>query len=202
MSGHTIGGSQGTAELSFDLIEAKLAPPALRAETVAKSELIDRVCASEGRVVSVVAPAGFGKTTLIAQLAERDERSFATVSLDERDNDPVVLLRYVAAALDRVEPIPASVFEALSMPGRSLWSTCIPRVCAALSAVAHPVVLVLDDLHFVSDPTSLDAVAALLNSCSGGVVHRRCPAGRSRRCRWRACGRRDACWRSASTICG
>ena len=158
----------GTAELPFDVVEAKLAPPVLRAETVPKSELIDRICASEGRVVSVAAPAGFGKTTLLAHLAERDERSFAMVSLDEHDNDPVVLLRYVAAALDRVEPIPMPVFEALSMPGRSLWSTCIPRVCAALSAVARPVVLVLDDVHFVSDPTSLDAVAALLNSVPEG----------------------------------
>jgi LuxR family transcriptional regulator, maltose regulon positive regulatory protein len=168
VSGHQAGGALETAEPSFDLIEAKLAPPALRAETVAKSQLIDRICASEGRVVSVVAPAGFGKTTLLAHLAQRDKRAFATVSLDERDNDPVTLLRYVAAALNRVQPIPESVFEALSMPGRSLWSTCIPRVCAALSAVRHPVVLALDDLHFVSDPTSLDAVAALLNSVPEG----------------------------------
>ncbi|MDA0167381.1 LuxR C-terminal-related transcriptional regulator [Solirubrobacter ginsenosidimutans] len=168
MSGPQAGGALETAELSFDLIEAKLAPPALRAETVAKSQLIDRVCASEERVVSVVAPAGFGKTTLLAHLAPREERAFAMVSLDDHDNDPVLLLRYVAAALDRVEPIPVSVFEALSMPGRSLWSTCIPRVCAALSAVAHPVVLALDDLHFVSDPTCLDAVAALLNSVPEG----------------------------------
>ena len=152
-----------TAELPYELIEAKLAPPALRVDTVVKSELIDRLCSSRARAVSVVAPAGFGKTTLLAHLAERDERSFATVALDERDNDPVVLLRYVAAALDRVEPVPASVFEALSTPGRSVWSTCIPRVCAALSAMASPVVLVLDDLHFVSDPTCIDAVAALID---------------------------------------
>ena len=152
-----------TAELPFDLIEAKLAPPALRVETVVKADLIDRVCAPGARVVTVIAPAGFGKTTLLAHLAERDDRAFAMVALDQRDNDPVVLLRYVAAALDRVEPVGASVFEALSTPGRSVWSTCIPRVCAALSAVTQPVVLVLDDLQFVSDPTSLDAVAALLD---------------------------------------
>ena len=112
--------------------------------------------------MSVVAPAGFGKTTLLGHLAERDERSFAPVALDERDNDPVVLLRYVAGALDRVTHVPRSVFEALSTPGRSIWSICIPRVCAALSTATDPLVLVLDDLHFVSDSTSLDAVAALL----------------------------------------
>jgi LuxR family transcriptional regulator, maltose regulon positive regulatory protein len=157
-----------TAEFPFDLIEAKLAQPALRAETVVKSELLDRVSASEARAVSVVAPAGFGKTTLLAHLAERDGRSFATVDLDERDDDPVVLLRYVAAALDQLEPVPPSVFEALSTPGRSVWSTCIPRVCAALSAMPSRIVLVLDDLQFVRDPTSLDAVAALLDHVPEG----------------------------------
>ena len=129
--------------------------------------------------MSVVAPAGFGKTTLLAHLAERDQRSFATVALDERDNDPVVLLRYVAAALDRVEPVPASVFEALSTPGRSVWSTCIPRVCAALSAMTSPVVLVLDDLHFVSDPTCIDAVAALIDHVPGAIADHRVEPGRA-----------------------
>ena len=152
-----------TGALPYELIEAKLAPPALPLDTVEKTELIDRLRASKARAVSVVAPAGFGKTTLLAHLAERDSRSFAMVALDERDNDPVVLLRYVAAALDRVEPIPESVFEALSTPGRSVWSTCVPRVCAALSAVTSPVVLVLDDAHLVSDPTCLDAITALID---------------------------------------
>ena len=51
--------------------------------------------------MSVVAPSGYGKTTLLAQWAARDGRAFAWVSVHERDNDPKVLLSYVAAALDR-----------------------------------------------------------------------------------------------------
>ena len=125
--------------------------------------LIDALRASKVRVVSLVAPAGFGKTTLLAHLAQRDARSFATVAIDKRDNDPVLLLRYIAVALDRVEPVAPPVFEALSRPGGSIWTSCIPRVCAALAAMAEPVVLVLDDLQFLTDPTSLDAVAALLD---------------------------------------
>ena len=155
-------------ELPFDLIEAKLAPPALRADTVVKAELIERLRASPARVLTLVAPAGFGKTTLLAQLAARDERAFATVALDERDDDPVVLLRYVAAALSRVAPVSESVFDALTTPGRSVWATCIPRVCAALSAVPQPIVLVLDDVHFVRDPASHDAIAALVDHVPEG----------------------------------
>jgi LuxR family maltose regulon positive regulatory protein len=63
--------------------------------------------------VSVVAPAGFGKTTLLAEWAENEERAFAWVSVDRRDNDPKVLLSYVATALDGVEPVAERVFEAL-----------------------------------------------------------------------------------------
>ena len=157
-----------TAELPADLIEAKLAPPVLHAETVVKSELIDRLRASQRPVVSVVAPAGFGKTTLLAHWAQADSRPFATVSLDERDNDPIVLLRYIAVALDRTEPISPSVLEALFGSGRSVWGTCVPRVSAALAAVTKPLVLVLEDLHFVNDSTCLDAVTALLEHVPEG----------------------------------
>jgi LuxR family maltose regulon positive regulatory protein len=157
-----------TAELPFDLVDAKLAVPALRVHSVARTELVDRLRESPIRAVSVVAPAGSGKTTLIAQWAERDPRPFASVSLDGRDNDPVLLLRYIAAALDRVEPLAPSVFEALSGPGRSIWSTCVPRVGGALSALRTPTVFVLDDLHFLSNPTCLDAVAVLLEHVPQG----------------------------------
>jgi len=53
----------------------------------------------------VVAPAGYGKTTLLAQWAERNGQAFAWVSVDEADNDPKVLLTYVAEALNAVEPV-------------------------------------------------------------------------------------------------
>jgi LuxR family maltose regulon positive regulatory protein len=67
--------------------------------------LSDRLVASEPPVVLVVAPPGYGKTTLLAQWSARNERRTPWISLDERDNDPALLLSYVAAALDRVEPI-------------------------------------------------------------------------------------------------
>jgi hypothetical protein len=60
----------------------------------------------------VVAPAGYGKTTLLAQWAERNGLAFAWVSVDEADNDPKVLLTYVAEALDAVEPVGGGVRRA------------------------------------------------------------------------------------------
>ena len=104
-------------EAPFDLVEVKLGPPSTRPGTVAKTDVIAELCASRAPLVTVVAPAGYGKTTFLARWAEADPRAFAWVALDGRDDDPVVLLRYVAGAMHRLEPLPPEVFDALSGPG-------------------------------------------------------------------------------------
>jgi hypothetical protein len=89
----------------FDLVASKLRRPLVRRGTVHRSILIERLRRDDRcPIVSVVAPPGYGKTTVLAQWAERNGQSFAWVSVDERDNDPKVLLTYVAEALNRVEP--------------------------------------------------------------------------------------------------
>jgi LuxR family maltose regulon positive regulatory protein len=148
-------------EVPFDLIEAKLAAPQLRAGTVAKESLIRELCASSVPFATVVAAAGYGKTTLLARWAETDPRPFAWVALDGRDHDAVVLLRYIAAAVHRVEPVPSEVFAALSGPGDAAWTMRVPRVGSALAGLEHPLVLALDDLHAVANPSCLDVLAEL-----------------------------------------
>jgi ATP/maltotriose-dependent transcriptional regulator MalT len=56
------------AELPFDLIEVKLAAPQIRPDTVAKADVIARLCSSRSSFATVVAPAGYGKTTLLAPM--------------------------------------------------------------------------------------------------------------------------------------
>ena len=118
--------------------------------------------------MTVVAPAGYGKTTLLAQWAEADPRPFAWVALDGRDDDPVVFLRYIAAAIHGVEPLPPDVFDALSGPGGSSWALRVPRVGSALAALERPLVLVLDDLHAVANPACLDVLAELFRYVPAG----------------------------------
>jgi LuxR family transcriptional regulator, maltose regulon positive regulatory protein len=148
-------------EVPFDLVEVKLAPPAPRPGTVAKEAVIGQLSAVNAPLATVVAPAGYGKTTLLARWAQADPRPFAWVALDGRDDDPVVLLRYVAAAMHRVEPVPSGVFDALSGPGASAWATRVSRVGSALAARERPLVLALDDLHAVSNPSCLDVLGEL-----------------------------------------
>jgi LuxR family maltose regulon positive regulatory protein len=104
---------------------------------------------------------GWGKTTLLAQWAALSPRAFAWVGVDPNDNDPIVLLTYVAAALDRVSPLDPRVFEALASPGVSVEATVVPRLGAALATIGRPVVLVLDDVHLVESQACLDAIGTL-----------------------------------------
>jgi LuxR family transcriptional regulator, maltose regulon positive regulatory protein len=150
------------AELPFDLMEAKLGAPSIRPGTVAKTDVIARLRASRLSFATVIAPAGYGKTTLLAGWAEMDPRPFAWVGLDGLDDDDgVPFLRYIAAAIHRVQPVAPEVFDALAGPGASIWSTGVPRVGSALAALERPMVLVLDDLHAVENPSCLDVLAAL-----------------------------------------
>jgi len=157
------------ADMPFDLVEVKLAAPQARPGTTAKREVIERLCGSHAPCVSVVAPAGYGKTTLLAMWAAADPRAFAWVALDGVDDDDAMMfLRYVVAAIHSVEPLPAEVFAALSGPGGSTLSKRVPRVGGALAALEQPLVLVLDDLHTVRNPGCLDAIAALLGYLPAG----------------------------------
>ncbi len=132
--------------LPFDYVQAKIQVPAPRPGSVFRTALVNRLRAGRGHTaVSLVAPAGYGKTTLLAQLADRDDRAFAWVSLDERDNDPIVLMRHVAAALDGCEPLTRDVGRALRSPGDSIWTAAVPRLAGSLAAVSSRTVLVLDN---------------------------------------------------------
>ncbi len=130
---------------------------------MSREPLIGLLEAESGRVPVVVVSAGpgWGKTTLLAQWAARSRRPFAWVSVNANDNDPIVLLTYVATALDRVSQIDPSVFDALATPGVSIEGTVVPRLGAALATMHDAVVLVFDDLHLVDSQPCLDAIVAL-----------------------------------------
>src|SRR5712672_2087240 len=153
----------------FDLTASKLRRPLVRHGTVRRSPLVERLAHGDRRpIVSVVAPPGYGKTTVLAQWAERNGQSFAWVSVDERDNDPKVLLTYVAQALDAVEPIDERVFDALASPGSSVPGSVVPRLGSAFSSMTSPVVLVLDDVHALHNRECRDALSVLADHVPGG----------------------------------
>ena len=154
---------------AFDLVRSKLRRPRARTGTVYRSSLIERLAGYDGRpIVSVVAPAGYGKTTLLSQWAEGNGQAFAWVSVDEQDNDPRVLLTYVAVALDAIEPVGERVFAALASPGSSVPGSVVPRLGSAFAAMTSPVVLVLDDVHLLHNSECRAALSVLADHVPDG----------------------------------
>ena len=154
---------------AFDLNAAKLLRPLVRPGTISRSWLIERLVGSDSRpIVSVVAPAGYGKTTLLSQWAERNGQAFAWVSVDEGDNDPRVLLTYVAEALDAIEPIGDRVFDALASPVSSVPGSVVPRLGSAFWSMTSPVTLVLDDVHLLRNSECRAALPVLADHVPPG----------------------------------
>jgi LuxR family maltose regulon positive regulatory protein len=163
-------GAIALATVPFKLVETKLNTPPVRHGIVAKTDVITRLCASGSPLATVVAPAGYGKTTLLTEWSRTDPRPFAWVALDGRDDDGILFLRYIAAAMHRVEPVAPDVFDALSGPGAGIWSTGVPHVGSALASRRQSLVLVLDDLHAVRDSDCSDVLAALCGYVPAGSL--------------------------------
>ena len=142
-----------------DLFESKLQPPPTRSALVSRAGLVDRLLASTVPITSVVAPPGYGKTTLLSEWAQRDTARVAWLSIDRHDNDLGTLLSYTAAALDRVEPVDP---ELLRASGRSYSVASVAsRVAGAMSGMKEPVVLVLDHVEALENDECLDTIAEL-----------------------------------------
>jgi len=164
----------------FDFLESKIQVPTLRPGLVSRTALVNKLrAATSVPVVTVVAPAGYGKTTLLSQWAAKDSRAFAWLTIDDRDNDPVVLLRHVAASLAHERPVDERVIDALRSRPSSIWSSAVPRIAAELSS-RSPIVLVLDDLNLLRSKDSLELIAALVDRSEERRVGKEC------RSRWSA----------------
>jgi LuxR family transcriptional regulator, maltose regulon positive regulatory protein len=154
---------------AFPLVEAKLTRPVSSAAIVERQRLIGLLSsASPPAVVAVIAPPGYGKTMLLSDWASRDSRDVAWLTLDDFDNTPSVLLTYIAAALDRVEPVDPSITRSLRAPDTRILASAVPRLASELHRWGRPGVLVLDDAHRLVDPRCLDAVGALIEHLPPG----------------------------------
>ena len=154
---------------SLGTVDPKLHRPTVRKGIVPRRTLLTRLRSSrETPIVAIVAGPGYGKTSLLAQWAKADRRPFAWVSIDDRDNDLAILLSYVAAALDRIEPVDAQAVDALTSEGASIDGTVIPRLGGAMARMRGPFVLALDDLHLIDNAECRLAIAALARHIPAG----------------------------------
>src|SRR5215216_1219106 len=143
------------------LLETKLHPPPVRRKWLSRPRLVGELDrATERPVTLVAAPAGYGKTTVVAQwLDMMTDRSVAWVGLDAADNDPVRLWVHVATALARAgRPIADDVGELVSLNSNKITTNVLPKIINSLAALRHPIMVILDDFHFVRADACLEQV--------------------------------------------
>jgi LuxR family maltose regulon positive regulatory protein len=146
-------GSRGVDEVP-PLAEAKLAPPRQRLEIV-RRRLLQKLDGGDAALTLVAAPAGYGKTTAVRAWCGARTAPFAWVTLDSVDNDPARLWTYIATAVDRVrEGLGRGALRRLKVAGVPIESP-VDELLNGIAAFGEELVIVLDDLHAVTDAESL-----------------------------------------------
>jgi LuxR family maltose regulon positive regulatory protein len=153
------------------LLETKLYVPGSRRGVVPRPRLSERLDrGADSRLMLVSAPAGFGKTTLLAEwLAARaaasdDEPSVAWLSLDRGDNDPVSFWTYVIAALGTVAPgFGPNALGLLQAPQPPPVQMVLTALLNELGALPRDIILVLDDYHVIDAGDVQDGMEFLLD---------------------------------------
>ena len=169
---HVVESPQQTAARST-VLETKLYAPQWRRGMVPRARLLERLAqVTERKLTLISAPAGFGKSTLLAEwLAStpNGERLSAWVSLDQSDNDPTLFWAYFIAAIQKVQP---GVGERALNMLHSQQSTSIDVLLTTLlneinsnsaESPSRDFVLVLDDYHSIEAEPIHDGITFLLN---------------------------------------
>jgi LuxR family maltose regulon positive regulatory protein len=155
-----------TAELEAVLLDAKLTVPHRRTGSVSRAGLIEATRARGCRVVGVIAPPGYGKSTLLAEWADLEDRRVAWVSLDRLDDDPSALLALLASAYARISNQTDLIADMRGL-GPAALGDAAPRLASALRASPVPFVLILDDLHELRSPACHDVLSVVIS----GIPH-------------------------------
>jgi LuxR family maltose regulon positive regulatory protein len=150
------------------LLATKLHVPCPRPGFVPRPRLAG---ALGGGLVLVCAPAGFGKTALLADWLRSGDRPGAWLSLDAGDNDPVRFWRHLVAALDRARPNISERVAPLLGPSPSSFEGLVTALINELAAAPgdNEIVLVLDDYHLVDAQQVHASLAFLLDHLPAGL---------------------------------
>jgi LuxR family transcriptional regulator, maltose regulon positive regulatory protein len=149
------------------VLATKLFEPTVPRALLSRPRLVKRF--NDGlsaRVTLVSAPAGYGKSTLLSEWRATPEGAvtrLAWMSVDEADGDPARFWSHVAAALQNADPaVGVGLAESLRRPDRPPLDAQLEVLLNELAGLDDPLVLVLDDLHAVSNTDVLESLAFLV----------------------------------------
>lgn len=152
------------------LLATKFFPPPVRPDAVPRPQLTARLEAALAAPLTVIAaPAGSGKTSLLAEWVAAQRRA-AWLSLDSGDNDPATFARYLVAALRRVAPgVGSATLELIGAPRPMPLTAALAPLVNELAEAGGDLILVLDDFHELADADLLAGVAFLCERCPPGL---------------------------------
>jgi LuxR family transcriptional regulator, maltose regulon positive regulatory protein len=150
------------------LLDAKFVAPQLRTGSVSRAGLVEAARSSTCILVAVTAPAGYGKSTFLAEWARAEDRRMAWVSLDRFDDDPAMLLVSLASACCRAGLGGADLVADVRSSGVSVLARAAPRLASALRASPDPFVLMLDDLQELQSPACDDVLSMVIAAIPSG----------------------------------
>lgn len=156
------------ASADIQLLETKLYIPQWRPGFVTRPRLQSKLRPWRTRKLTLIsAPAGFGKTTLLAEwiaAMPSTERTVAWVSLDQRDNDPVLFWTYVITAVQRIQPgVGDRTLALLHAPQLPPFESLLTTLINEMSAIEQDFTLILDDYHVITDTSIHKALTFLLD---------------------------------------
>jgi LuxR family transcriptional regulator, maltose regulon positive regulatory protein len=137
---------------------------------VRRPRLLNRLLQSlPARLVLLTAPAGYSKTTCMAEWATADKRPFIWLTAHPRHDDPALLVGSIVELLEEIEPVDADVTAPLATPDPSISTVVLPRLARSLRSRGKPFVLVIDDVHAVTSPTALEVLETVVECLPVGA---------------------------------
>jgi len=147
------------------ILATKLYIPPLRAKTVPRSRLIERLNEGlTGKLTLISAPAGFGKTTLISEWINGCRLPAAWLSLDEGDSDLARFIAYLISALQMINAgIGEGLLGALQSPQPLQLEPLLTALLNEITTIPDNFILILDDFHSIDSQSVVQTLAFLLD---------------------------------------
>ena len=148
------------------LVQTKFNSPPLWEKLVFRKHLVDKLNrGSSYKLILVTAPAGFGKTTLVAQWISQNHNSTAWLSLDEKDKDVVLFWSYFIQALREIYPhLGSQPLDLLHSSSHPPVEKILTLLINEINRLEKDIFIILDDFHLIKNPAINSSLKYLLDN--------------------------------------
>lgn len=140
----------------YSLLASKIQLPLLKPDIITRHHLIaklDRLLTPQANIALILAPPGFGKTSLVSAWAHLQEKKVAWVTIEESENNPASFFQYFSTALTSALPRFENPFvSAGTTPSEAECHRNLVTLLNKIAALDQNLIIVLDDLHHITNP--------------------------------------------------